>query len=185
MTRFFDKSGEENTAAAIGEALRASRERGLGRIVVASCTGRTARELLAQGASGLDIVCVTHHVGFAGPGVDEMGAPVRAELTAAGVKLLTTTHALAGVDRALRNKFGGISPPEIIAGALRMFGQGVKVCAEVAIMALDAGLVPYGADVVAIGGTNTGADTACVVRPAHSNNVLDTRIVEILCRPAV
>jgi uncharacterized protein len=185
MTIFFEKPGEENTAAAIGEALRAARERGLRHVVVASCSGRTARELFARGAPGLAIVCVTHHVGFAGPGVDEMGEEVRAELAGKGVRVLTTTHALAGVDRALRVQFGGISPPEILAGALRMFGQGVKVCVEIAIMALDAGLVPHGADVVAIGGTGKGADAACVVRPAHSNAVLDTRVVEILCRPRV
>jgi hypothetical protein len=180
---FWERSGPENTAATVAEALAAARERGVGHVVVASCTGRTARELLALGTDGLAIVCVTHHVGFAGPGVDEMGVEARAELAARGVQLLTTTHALAGVDRALRVKFGGVSPPEILAGALRMFGQGVKVCAEIAIMALDAGMIPHGAEVVAIGGTGAGADAACVVRPAHSNAVLDTRIVEILCRP--
>jgi len=182
---FWEKSGPENTAATVAEALRAARERSLSHVVAASCTGRTVHELLALDPAGIAIVCVTHHVGFAGPGVDEMAPATRAELEAKGVRLLTATHALAGVDRSLRLKFGGISPPEILAGALRMFGQGVKVCAEVAIMALDAGLVPYGADVVAIGGTGRGADTACVVRPAHSNDVLETRIVEILCRPRV
>ena len=182
---FWDKSGPENTAATVSEALRAARARALGRIVAASCTGRTIRELLALDPAGTEIVCVTHHVGFAGPGVDEMSRETRAELEARGVKLHTATHALAGVDRTLRLKFGGVSPPEILAGALRMFGQGVKVCAEIAIMALDAGLVPYGAEIVAIGGTGKGADTGCVVRPAHSNDVLETRIVEILCRPRV
>ena len=185
MTIFFREPGESNTGAALLEAVRAAKERGVRHVVVASCTGRTARALLELDTTGLAIVCATHHVGFAGPGIDEMGAAMRAELAARGAQVLTTTHALAGVDRALRVKFGGISPPEILAGALRMFGQGVKVCVEIAIMALDAGLVPYGADVVAIGGTNTGADTACVVRPAHSNDVLATRVVEILCRPRV
>ena len=182
---FWEKSGPDNTALTVGVALRAARDGRAGSIVAASCTGRTVRELLALDPSGIEIVCVTHHVGFGAPGVDEMGAETRAELAAKGVKVLTTTHALAGVDRSLRLQFGGVAPPEILAGALRMFGQGVKVCAEIAIMALDAGLIPYGADVVAIGGTGRGADTACVVRPAHSNNVLDTRIVEILCRPRV
>jgi hypothetical protein len=182
---FWERSGPDNTAATVDEALRAARERALGHIVVASCTGRTVREILALEPAGIAIVCVTHHVGFEGPGLDEMGDATREELAARGVKVLTTTHALAGVDRSLRLKFGGVSPPEILAGALRMFGQGVKVCAEVAIMALDAGLVPFGADVITIGGTGRGADTSCVVRPAHSNNVLDTRVVEILCRPRV
>ena len=37
--------------------------------------------------------------------------------------MLTTTHVLAGVDRAVRNQFGGLYPPEIIASALRMLGK--------------------------------------------------------------
>jgi hypothetical protein len=50
-------------------------------------------------------------------------------------------------------------------------------------MALDAGLIPYGVDVAAAGGTAAGADTALVLRPAHYQNLLDTKIREIICKP--
>lgn len=179
----FDKAGKKNTEETVALAVEAARERGIEHVVVASNSGFTARALLAAGAEALSVVCVTHHVGFREPGLDEMGPEVRGELRDAGFEVLTTTHALAGVDRALRVKFGGIDPPEIMAGALRMFGQGVKVCVEIGIMALDAGLVPFGREIVTIGGTGRGADAACIVRPAHSNAVLDTRVVEIICRP--
>lgn len=179
----FENKGRKNTSKTLEVALAAAREQGLGHLVLASTTGETALELLGLDHAGLELVCVTHHVGFREPGLDEMGQGTRLELAQRGVELLTTTHVLAGVDRALRIGFGGIDPPEIMAGALRMFGQGVKVCVEIAIMALDAGLIPFGRDVVAVGGTSRGADTACIVRPAHSNAVLDTRVVEILCRP--
>jgi hypothetical protein len=181
----FEKKGRQNTDETVAIAVAAARERGIGQIVVASNTGQTARKLLDHDVKGLELTCVTHHVGFREPGLDEMGPEIRAEMTELGFQLLTTTHALAGVDRALRLKFGGIDPPEIIAGALRMFGQGVKVCLEIAIMALDSGLIPFGQDVITIGGTGRGADAACVVRPAHSNAVLDSKIVEILCRPRI
>jgi hypothetical protein len=179
----FEKKGKLNTVATVVTAVDAARERGIEHVVLASNSGFTARALLEVGADDLDRVCVTHHVGFREPGLDEMGADARSELAEAGFSILTTTHALAGVDRALRVQFGGIDPPEIMAGALRMFGQGLKVCIEIAIMALDAGMVPFGREIVTIGGTGSGADTACVIRPAHSNAVLDTRVVEILCRP--
>jgi len=71
--------------------------------------------------------------------------------------------------RSLRKEYGGQYPPEIIANTLRMFGQGVKVCLEISIMALDAGLLPYGKEVVAIGGTGRGADTAVVLEPVMDN----------------
>jgi len=172
--------GPANTDATIRAAVARARELGISRIIVASHRGQTAEKLLE---SGLEIVCVTHQVGFARPGEDEMPPEMRAKLAAAGVKLLTTTHLLAGIDRALRFKFQGLYPAEIVAGALRMLGQGVKVCAEIAGMACDAGLVPPGEDVVCIAGSGTGADTACVISPAHSQHFFDLKIREIICKP--
>ena len=51
-------------------------------------------------------------------------------------------------------------------------------------MALDAGAIPYGEKVVAVGGTGHGADTACTLTPAGANAVLDCKIHEILCKPS-
>ncbi|MDA8233862.1 MAG: hypothetical protein M0Z31_03465 [Clostridia bacterium] len=174
------QKGKASTDQAIALAIKKAGELGIKHIVVASNSGWTAEKLLNQ---GFEIVCVTHHVGFNGPGIDEMPSEMRRKLQEQGVKVLTTTHLFAGLDRAVRNKFGGVYPAEIMAQTLRMFGQGVKVGVEIAGMALDAGLIPYGEDVVAIGGTGEGADTAIVVRPAHSNKFFDTVIKEIICMP--
>ncbi|TCO54541.1 hypothetical protein EV203_1502 [Caldanaerobacter subterraneus] len=73
---------------------------------------------------------------------------------------------------------------EIMANTLGMFGQGVKVCVEVATMALDAGLIPYGEDVIAAGVSGVGADTAIIIRPSYAASIFDTWISEILCKPA-
>jgi len=90
---------------------------------------------------------------------------------------------LSGAERSLSNKFGGVSPIEIMAYSLRMLGQGVKVCVEISTMALDGGMIPYGEDIIAIAGTGRGADTAITLRPAHGANILDTKIKEIICKP--
>ncbi|AFV10650.1 hypothetical protein Tph_c04030 [Thermacetogenium phaeum DSM 12270] len=177
---YWKNKGAANTAATAEAAVKRAQELGIRHVVVASCSGSTVEHFLDK---GLEVVCVTHHVGFTSPGEDEMPPAVREKLAAKGVRILTTTHLLAGVDRALRNKFGGVYPAEIIAQTLRMFGQGVKVCVEVAGMALDAGLIPYGQEVIAVGGSGTGADTAVVIVPAHSNNIFDTKIKEIICKP--
>jgi len=178
---FWSKCGEENTKETISLAVKRAKELGIKRIVVASRTGKTA--LACSEVFDGEIICVTHHVGYIGPGVDEMPNDQKSILAAKGIKILTTTHLMAGLDRGVRNRFGGIYPAELIASSLRMLGQGVKVCVEIASMALDAGLVPYGKEMVAIAGTNFGADTAAVILPAHSNNFFNTKVKEIICKP--
>lgn len=177
---YWERAGAENTDKTLELAVKRARELGIKHLVVASCTGSTALKLLN---SGLQIICVTHHVGFAGPGEDEMPEDTRQELIRAGVKVLTTTHLFAGVDRALRNQFGGVYPAEIIAQTLRVFGQGIKVALEISCMAKDAGLIPHGEEVVAVGGSQEGSDAAIVVVPAHSNHFFATEVREIVCMP--
>jgi len=184
-TTYFVKPGPENTDAAVAAALDRARELGLEDVVAASNTGVTARALLdglaLRKMRDVNLVVVTHHVGFRSPGEDEMEPEVRGELARAGARLLTTTHLFGGVERAVTSKFGGLYPGGLIAHTLRLFGQGVKVAVEVAVMALDAGLIPHGRPVMALGGTGRGADTALVVRPSHARTFFESRVVEIVC----
>ncbi len=176
----FNKKGAENTEQVVELALQRADELRKEYLVVASNTGDTAARFVDKGK---EVVCVTHHVGFRNPGEDEMGAEMRQWLQDRGVKVLTTTHLLAGVDRSLRFKFQGVYPAEIISATLRMLGQGVKVCVEISGMALDAGLIPYGREIITVGGSGRGADAAAVLVPAHSNYFFDTEIKEIICMP--
>lgn len=177
---FFERPGRENTQIAIALAAQRAKELGIKVLIVASNSGETAEQCLGH---GLEVVCVTHHVGYAGPGLDEMAAETRTTLMAKGVKILTTTHLFAGIDRALRIQAGGLYPGEIVGHTLRMFGQGVKVGVECSVMALDAGLIEFGKQVVALGGTGRGADSAIVITPQHSNQFFGTKIHEIICKP--
>ncbi|MDD4360464.1 MAG: pyruvate kinase alpha/beta domain-containing protein [Syntrophaceticus sp.] len=177
---YWEQKGPANTEAVAKLAIQRAKELKIKHIVVASNSGATVEHFLNQ---GLEVVCVTHHVGFTAPGEDEMPAATRQKLSDNGVRVLTTTHLMAGLDRALRGKFGGVYPSEIIAQTLRMLGQGVKVCTEISGMALDAGMIPYGEEVVAVAGSGTGADTALVITPAHSKSFFDTKIKEIICKP--
>jgi len=177
---YWEKPGKSNTDATIEAALKRAEELNIKTVVVASNSGDTCRKLLGK---GLNLVCVTHHVGFSKPGEDEMSPETRKFLSSHGVKILTTTHLFAGVDRALRLKFGGVYPAEIMAQTLRIFGQGVKVAIEIACMAKDAGLIPHGEEIISIGGTAEGADAAIVILPAHSNHFFDTEVREIICMP--
>ena len=183
---FFDKAGPQNTEAVIDLALKRAQELNIRNIVVASNRGDTAKQLLEKNRAqqqNLNLVCVTHHQGFAQPGENEMDAATRENLQEEGVQVLTTTHFFAGAGRALRNQFGGVYPAEIMAQTLRIFGQGVKVAVEITIMALDAGLIPYGEEIIAIAGTARGADAALVIQPAHSKDFFSTQVKEVICMP--
>jgi hypothetical protein len=177
---YWDKIGVECTNDTVNLAIQTAKLRNIKYVVVASNTGSTA-ELFAN--QELEVVCVTHANGVKNPGENEMAAEDRSKLEAQNIKVLTTTHVLSGAERALSSKFGGIYPAEIMAGTLRMFGQGVKVAVEIATMALDAGLIPYGENIIAVGGTGRGADSALILKPAHAKDLLNTRIVEIICKP--
>ncbi|HHY13507.1 MAG TPA: hypothetical protein GX526_02540 [Thermoanaerobacterales bacterium] len=177
---YWENPGKTNTKNTIEQAIKVGKEKGIEHIVVASNTGETAK-LFAD--SGFNVVCVTHVNGFANPGELEISQDAIKELKEMGIKVLTTTHVLSGAERAMSNKFGGVYPTQIMAHTLRMFGQGIKVSVEVATMALDAGLIPYGHDIIAVGGTSRGADTAIIIKPNHASNIFDTWISEIICKP--
>ena len=176
----FERKGRENTEIAIDLAVRTAKERNIRHIIISSNSGDSA--LLLAGC-GISTVCVTHVNGFVKKGENEMTQEMRQKLVSEGIAVLTATHALSGAERSLSKKFGGIHPVEIIAHTLRMFGQGTKVCVECSAMALDAGLIPYGEPVIALGGTGRGIDTAIILTPEHASGILDTQINEILCKP--
>jgi hypothetical protein len=87
------------------------------------------------------------------------------------------------VNRAVRKKLGTYLTDEIIAYTLRTFGEGTKVCAEIALMAADAGLISIGEPCITVAGTGRGADTAIVLSPANAQQFFDLRVMEILAKP--
>ncbi|MEX0974693.1 MAG: pyruvate kinase alpha/beta domain-containing protein [Bacillota bacterium] len=180
MTVYFEKRGKENTSEVARLVIGRAKELGINYIVVATNTGFTARHFQGKGPK---VVCVTHQNGFREPGMDEMGPAARDELKQAGMDVLTTTHLFGNVERAITQQQGGLYPGGIISAALRMFSQGTKVAVEIAVMALDAGLVPFGQPVISVGGSGGGADTALVLVPSHSKTIFDTEVLEVICKP--
>lgn len=155
---------------------------GIRNILVATTSGRTGA-LASKIFKDCSLVVVSHHAGFRSPGLQELEDKFHKEILANGAGILTTSHALSGVERAVRKQLGSTLPLEIMAHTLRTLGQGMKVCVEITVMAADAGLIPIETDVIAIGGTGGGADTAAVIKPAHSNNFFDLTVREIIAKP--
>jgi hypothetical protein len=179
---YFDNQGKMNTERTLEIAKARAEELGIKTILVATTTGETGARA-AEFFQGYNLVVVTHSTGLRGPNEQELGEENRAAIERAGVKILTCQHAFGGVGRAVRKKLGTYELEEIIAYALRIFGEGMKVVCEIALMAADAGLVRTDEEVIAIAGTGRGADTAVVLVPANAQSFFDMRIQEILCKP--
>ncbi|MFY9800607.1 MAG: pyruvate kinase alpha/beta domain-containing protein [Methanoregula sp.] len=186
---YFEKPGEVNTQDAARFAVERAKELNIRKIVVASTSGKTAEVFFdTMNGSGLELVVVTHVVGFAKPGEWEFSEAVAHRLQKHGVRIVTTTHALSGLERALTRspKVGGGSRSEAIAEALRrVVAVGLKVAVECVLMAADQGAIGINDEVIAVGGTMSGADTVCVIRPAHTSNFFDLQVREIVAMPRV
>ncbi|MDO9529133.1 MAG: pyruvate kinase alpha/beta domain-containing protein [Syntrophales bacterium] len=183
--RYFKKPGIQNTSEVLEAVARRAEELDIRKVLIATNTGKTAFDALEILDKGIKIIAVTHVTGFAKPNFQELSEESRTELESNGVSVLTCMHALAGIGRGIRNKLSTYQVDEIVAYVLRMFGQGTKVAVELALMAADAGLVRTDEDVISIGGTARGADTALVIQPANSSNVFDLKVKEIICKPSV
>ena len=172
---------ERALAIAVDEALRLDTF-----MLVATTSGDAAAAALAaarEKGAEKRLIVISSVFGSRGPDLNGMTAERKKELDDANVRIITAAHVLSGAERAMSTRFKGIYPSEIIAHTLRMFSQGVKVAVEIAAMALDAGAIPHGKPIVAVGGTGRGADTAVVLTPAYTQDIFATKIHEILCKP--
>jgi len=182
-THYFKEPGKQNTDALIGIVKDYIGKEKIMNIVVASSTGETGAKA-AKTFKDVNTVVVTHHHGFLQQGKHELKEEFKREILANGAKIFTGTHALSSAERAIKKTFGTVEPLELIAYTLRLMGEGTKVCVEVALMAADAGLIPIDQDIVAIGGTGTGADTALRIKPANAARLFELRIREVIAKPS-
>ncbi len=179
---YFLEPGSANTNKTLEIAKRRAEELGIKTIVVASTSGETGLKAVKIFAN-YKVVVVTHTTGFQTPDSQELTPQNRAKILKKGGLILTATHAFGGVGRAVRRKLNTYQVDEIIAHTLRAFGQGTKVACEIVLMAADAGLISTDEEVISIGGTASGADTALVVKPAHTHNFFELKVKEVLCKP--
>jgi hypothetical protein len=181
-TCYFGQPGKQNTDAILECVRKYVAAEKIGSVVVASSTGETGAKA-AKMLKGNNVVVVTHHHGFLRVGESELKQEFEKEILANGARIFTGTHALSSAERAIRKAHGTLEPLELIAHTLRLMGEGTKVCVEITLMAADAGLIPMDQDVVAIGGTGGGADTALRIKPANAARLFDLRIREVIAKP--
>jgi hypothetical protein len=188
-TYYFDAPGPANTSDCARFAAERALDLGLSKVVVASTSGETAKVFYsALEGTGISLIVVTHVVGFSQPGIWEFSPEIAAGLRTRGVRIITGTHALSGLERTFSRspKVGGGSRTEAVAEALRrIIAVGLKVAIECVLIAADQGVVGINEEVVACGGTYSGADTACVIRPSHTASFFDLQVREIVAMPRI
>jgi hypothetical protein len=178
-TLYFEQPGKGNTDATLQIARDRAEVLGIRQIVVASSHGYTARRA-KEVFAGLDveIIAVSICAGYEDVGWT-MTPDERAGVESLGITVLTSMHAL-GDD--VSEAFGSTAPNRVVRATLYRFCQGMKVAVEIAIMAADAGLLDM-TEVIAIAGTDEGADTAIVIQPAYAMKFDQLEIREILAKP--
>jgi hypothetical protein len=177
---YFDKPGIDNTEETLAIARSRASELGIRQVVVASTHGYTAqRAKEAFEGLNVEIIAVSICAGFDSEGWT-MSDSERTALQKLGVKVLTASHTLGDDVNAA---FGDTAPNVIVRETLYTFCQGMKVVVEIALMAADAGLLNMSREVLVIAGTDRGADTSVVIRPAYSREFKKLQILEILAKP--
>ena len=167
---YFEEFGSQNTTETIEAAKKVALDLGLKYAVVASASGSTGVAAAEEFQdTDVKVVVVTEYAGMA-----EFKEDNKRRLEELNAAIVTSTHAFLTPAESIAKLYNGYcSENTIIKDLLRRFSQGVKVAAEIVMMATDAGAIPAGEDVVAIAGTGNGADTAVVIKSCHADSFFD------------
>jgi hypothetical protein len=179
---YFTEEGSNNTDITLLKAKKRAEQLSIKNIVVASTRGETGVKS-SDIFEGYNLIVVTHHTGYKGPDIQELTNENRKYIINKGGKILTSTHTFGGIGRAVRKRFNTYQVDEIIAATLKTFGQGTKVVVEIVLAAADTGLISTKEDVISIGGSGRGADTAVVITPTNVIDFFNIKIREIICKP--
>jgi uncharacterized protein len=174
---YFEKSGKINTPKVLSIVKERAHGTGIRKVVLASTRGGTARDF-AEAFAGTDVqlVVIPWQYGFKNqPQPFPIGLATELQEKGHRVHFGTMLFHTAG--------FYGIDTPTVMANLLRIFGQGIKVCVEIILMACDGGCIEEDETIIAVAGTVTGADTAVVATAAPSTRLARLRVHEILCKP--
>ena len=150
-TVYFSDPGPRNTENVIKAVLERIRESDLKEVIVASTSGWTGVKFAEALKNEARVIAVSH---------EKMRLGFKDKIAEAGGIAVDGTHLPlheAGMDDVRR--------------ALYILGQGFKVAVEVILIAADKGLIELYRDVIGVGGSGSGADTAIVAKATRTNEI--------------
>jgi uncharacterized protein len=213
--RVFERPGPVNTEEVVDIVAAAADKYDY--IVVASITGDGAIRV-AQRVKNKTIICVTCPQGMnwevdrmeAGPfavipelremrrdwvkkGMAcvpmEITAANRRELEKLNVRIVQGTIPFFGPTFSIRVHLQQVTGLDLMVKTLELISTGTLVGLECVLMAVDAGVIPEGREVLTAAGTERGLDTVWAIRSCASANLFHptkgARFVELLAKPGI
>lgn len=151
VTTYFTEPGSENTDNVVDAVARRAEQGDVATVVVASTSGRTGARVAEALKGKAEVIAVSH---------ERMQAEFKERIAKLGGVAVDETH-LPLHERGMDD----------VRRAFYALGQGFKVAIEVILIATDKGLLEPYRDVIAIGGTGRGSDTAIIARSTNSKDI--------------
>ena len=172
---YFDEPGEGNTAGVLEAVSQRLEAGGIKKVIVASTSGETAAKFARNLKGKVDVICVSQ-----APYRREWGEEwpclkpkVRKELDRLGVAIVDKAPYVFHNSVLEAAPWSDAFPERLVKETLYCFGQGMKVAVEVVLMGVSCGCVTPYEDVIGVGGSGKGADTAIVLRATYPACLFD------------
>ncbi len=149
-------------------------------LVITSAKPDIAEEFLFPGL--LTVLVLAPETGHITP---EEFVKLREDLAKSGIRVIRGKHLLQEIYHSSSQRFRTLFPVEIMADTLKELPKGVKHCLESAVLAVDKQAVPAGSRVISIAGAGDIPDTAVLIEPKTSKNIIDSKILKIICHPYI
>ena len=188
---YFDEPGEENTQLVIEAVSQRLKAGGIRKVIVASTSGKTAVEFARSLKGKAELICVSES-----PYRREWGEEwpclkqeFRQEMEKLGVTIIDKAPYVFHSSVLESARWSDAFPERVVKETLYSFGQGMKVAVEVTVTGVSCGYVPPYEDVIGVGGSGKGADTAIVLRATYPASLFDKdtakrlEIKEIIAMP--
>jgi hypothetical protein len=172
---YFEEPGEGNTKWVIEAVSRRLEAGGVEKVIIASTSGKTAVEFARSLKGKAALVCVSEapyrrEWGEQWPCLKQM---FRRDLEKLGVAIVDRVPYVLHGSVLEAARWPGSSPERLVKEILYSFGQGMKVAVEVALTAVSCGYVTPYEDVIGVGGSSKGADTAIILRATYPASLFD------------
>lgn len=188
---YFDTPGADNTRFVVEAVSQRLEAGGTTKVIVASTSGETAVEFVHKLKGKAEFFCVSgapyrREWGEGWPCIKE---EYRQELDRLGVTVIDKAPYVFHSSVLEAAEWSGAFAERLVKETLYCFGQGMKVAVEVVLMAVAGGYVTPYEDVISIGGSGKGADTAIVLRATYPACIFDKdpskklEIKEIIAMP--